>query len=412
MQNEMIKFPKGFLWGTATSSYQNEGNNVNSDWWAMEYSSETKIKDHSGSACDFYHLYKDDIKMVALLGFNSFRFSLAWERIEPEENIFSGAELKHYEDIIDTCWKYHLEPIVTLCHFSLPRWIGERGGMYWDGLPDAFARYCNKVLETFGDKIKWISSFNEPDLYTNFGCRSARFPTGSWAEKRQMDLDMVADVVMEHFVEAHHLGRKVVKEFNPEIQYGWNLAVPEFGCREGCEKEFEIFKKRWEDECFKAAAEDDYLGIQTYTRWYFGRTDMESERNDEKLPSFITCYPKGTRLTEWGVEFYPSALGHSIRYAYEKTRVPILVSENGIATTNDDERIEYLGLAIRGMGECVQDGIPVVGYCHWTLMDNWEWENGYTCHFGLVECDCNTFERRLKRSATWLGNVAHDNAII
>jgi beta-glucosidase len=157
-------FPDKFLWGCATAGHQVEGNNINSDLWAMDHMPESIFKEPSGDACDHYHLYPQDIAMLADLGFNTYRFSLEWARIEPEEGFFSNAELEHYRRVLMTCREHHLTTLVTYSHFSMPRWFACKGGWQNPGAADLYARFCEKATKHLGDLVDYASTFNEPDI--------------------------------------------------------------------------------------------------------------------------------------------------------------------------------------------------------------------------------------------------------
>jgi beta-glucosidase len=158
------KFPPKFLWGAATAAHQGEGNNVNSDNWLLERAPNTMYKEPSGDACDHSHLYEQDINQLADLGFNAYRFSIEWARIEPEKGFFSRAELEHYRRMLEACHKRGLTPLVTYSHFTLPRWFAYQGAWENPESADLFARYCEKATAHLGDLIAYAATFNEPDI--------------------------------------------------------------------------------------------------------------------------------------------------------------------------------------------------------------------------------------------------------
>ncbi|HMH06334.1 MAG TPA: family 1 glycosylhydrolase, partial [Terriglobales bacterium] len=157
-------FPDKFLWGCATAGHQVEGNNTSSDLWSIEHLPDSMFKEPSGDACDHYHLYPQDISMLADLGFNTYRFSLEWARIEPEEGFFSHAELEHYRRMLASCHEHHLTPLLTYSHFSVPRWFAWKGGWQNPTAPDLYARFCEKTTRHLGDLVGYASTFNEPDI--------------------------------------------------------------------------------------------------------------------------------------------------------------------------------------------------------------------------------------------------------
>src|SRR3954452_6242429 len=160
----MKTFPPGFLWGAATAAHQVEGNNTNSDLWVLEHCNPTLFAEPSLDACDHYHRFPDDIKLLASLGLNTYRFSLEWARIEPERGHFSIAALDHYRRVLAACHEYGIAPMVTFYHFSSPRWFAGAGGWEKPGAIDLFARYCERASRHLGDLISYASTFNEPNL--------------------------------------------------------------------------------------------------------------------------------------------------------------------------------------------------------------------------------------------------------
>lgn len=407
-------FPEKFLWGCATAAHQVEGNNTNSDFWTMEHLPQSIFKEPSGDACDHYHLYAQDIAMLADLGFNTYRFSIEWARIEPEEGAFSNAELDHYRRMLATCHEHHLTPMVTYYHFSLPRWFAIKGGWEQEKAADLYARYCEKATKHLGDLVEYASTMNEPDvpqLLNWFNLPGA--PAGmSISQMMQMGLANVrkqlnapefsglflgdAKKTRDGLLAAHAKGKDAMKSVRPEMPVGFNLAMtddqpaPEDSHLE--EKRTDVYAP-W----LEAAKKCDYMGVQTYSRSIVGAKDLPA--------------PKGAELTQNGMEFYPECVEHVVRYAAKQTGVPIIVTENGIATEDDTRRVEYYQRALAGLKRAIDDGVDVRGYMAWSLMDNFEWMSGYTPKFGLVAVDLKTQKRTIKPSAAVLGNIARRNAL-
>jgi beta-glucosidase len=407
-------FPDKFLWGCATAAHQVEGNNTNSDLWAMEHLPQSMFKEPSGDACDHYHLYPQDIAMLADLGFNTYRFSLEWARIEPEEGFFSNAELEHYRRMLATCHEQHLTPMLTYSHFSLPRWFAFKGGWGNPQAPDLFARFCEKATKHLGDLIGIASTLNEPDvpqLLNWFNLPGA--PAGmSISEMMQMGLTKVRKQLnapewsglflgdgkktRDGLLAAHAKGKDAMKSVRPDMPVGFNLAMtddqpaPEDSHLE--EKRADVYAP-W----LEAAKHCDYLGVQTYSRSIVGKKDLP--------------VPQGAEVTQVGWEFYPECVEHVVRFAAKETGVPIYVTENGIATDDDTRRVEYYRRALAGLKRAIDDGVDVRGYVAWSLIDNFEWMSGYAPKFGLVAVDLKTQKRTIKPSAAFLGNIARRNAL-
>jgi beta-glucosidase len=409
------QFPKGFLWGAATAAHQVEGNNVNSDLWLVEHLGQTMFPEASGDACDHYHLYEQDINMLADFGLNAYRFSIEWARIEPEKGYFSRAELQHYRRMLEACHKRNLTPLVTFSHFTTPRWFAMDGGWENSDSPGLFADYCDKATRALGDLATYATTFNEPNVGQLLHWASIagdEGPGGSLPEKLDAARDAVRQQVdAPHFsaflfadaaktrhnmLIAHEKGKAAIKSVRSNLPVGLTLAIAD---DQPAATDSNVEKKRADvyGPWLKLARKDDYIGVQTYTRSIVGAKDLPP--------------PAGAELTQMGYEFYPEALEHTIRYASKETGVAVIVTENGVATPDDKKRIEYIQRAAQSVSRCLADGIDVRGYVHWSLMDNFEWIFGYMPKFGLVAVDRETQKRSPKPSATFLGDIAKKNAI-
>ncbi len=408
------KFPDNFLWGCATAAHQVEGNNTNSDLWAMEHLPQGMFKEPSGDACDHYHLYPQDITMLADLGFNTYRFSVEWARIEPEEGFFSNAELDHYRRMLAACHEHNLNTMLTYYHFSLPRWFAMKGGWQSDKAVDLYARYCERVTKHLGDLVGYASTMNEPDIpqmlnWFNLPGAPNGMSIGEMMQaargsvSKQLNAPDFSDFFLgdpkktrDGLLAAHAKGREAMKSVRPTMPVGFNLAMqddqpaPEDNHLE--EKRADVYAP-W----LEVARQCDYLGVQTYSRSLVGKKDLPP--------------PKEAELTQNGMEFYPECVEHVVRYASQQAKVPILVTENGIATEDDTRRIEYYRRALEGLKRAIDDGVDVRGYVAWSLMDNFEWMSGFTPKFGLVSVDLKTQKRTIKPSATFLGNIARRNSL-
>jgi beta-glucosidase len=399
----MGTFPDGFLFGTAQSAHQVEGGNVNSDWWAWEHAEGTPCVETSGDACDFYHRYRDDIALMVRLGFNAFRFSIEWARIEPEEGEFSIAALDHYRRVLANCREHGLAPIVTFHHFTLPRWLQAKGGFLLDRFPDLFARYCARSAAALGDLIAYACTINEPE-----GLGEGGFVLGVNPPGRKDDIDGMWRVV-GNVLDAHRRGAAAIRA-EASIPTGVTLALPDLQYEDGAtpgERHIEL-NARVSDRFFELARDDDFIGVQTYTRNRFGPEGQRGPRVEwgKGLPS------ETAETTQLGQEYYPQALGNTIRRAWQSTGgTPILVTESGIATAFDEKRIRFVDAALREVLDCLASGIEVRGYLYWSLVDNFEWSLGYGPKFGMVAVDRQTFARHPKPSATWFGRVAQTRAL-
>jgi len=386
------RFPRRFLWGTATAAHQVEGGNWNNDWWAWEHAPDTPCVEPSGDACDHYHRYRDDIRLLARLGFDTYRFSLEWSRIEPEEGEFSRAALEHYRRMCAACLERDVAPIVTFHHFTTPRWVVREGGWTAPATAERFARFCEHAAAHLGDLVARACTLNEPNIVATFGFLHGLFPPGA----RDPDLRRRANDVL---IAAHRRAVVAIHAGPGRARVGLTLAMTDNQATPGGEAARDRYQRDMEDVFLEAARGDDFVGVQTYSRYRFG-------------PDGVLGVEPGVPLTQMGYEFWPEALEATIRRAWAVSReVPILVSENGIGTEDDAERIEYVDRALQGVLACLADGIRVEGYIYWSLLDNFEWALGYRPTFGLVEVDRTTQARRPKPSARWLGRIARRGAL-
>jgi beta-glucosidase len=387
-----FSFPDGFVWGTATASHQVEGGNWNNDWWQWEHTPGSGCVEPSGDAIDQYHRYEADLDLLAELGFNSYRFSLEWSRIEPEEGEFSVAALDHYRRVCAACRERGLTPIVTFHHFTTPRWVAGAGGWLEPATVDRFARYVERATAHIGDLVGWACTINEPNIVGLMGYLAGTFPPGrrQSPERRKVN---------QNFVDAHHRAVEAIHAGPGSAPVGLTLAMSDYQAVNGGENYLHRIRSVHEDMFLEAARGDDFIGVQTYSRARIG-------------PEGALGPEEGVERTTMGYEFWPEALEPTIRRAYELSGgVPVLVTENGISTEDDTRRIEYVRRALAGVRSCMEDGIDVRGYVYWSSFDNFEWALGYGPKFGLIGVDRATFKREPKPSAQWLGSVARANAL-
>lgn len=388
-------FPEGFRWGTATAAHQVEGGNVNNDWWAFEHAEGTPCAEPSGDACDQYHRYPEDIALLAELGFDSYRFSVEWSRIEPEEGYFSTAALDHYRRVCATCLEHGIDPVVTYHHFTSPRWMAADGGWTNPASVARFARFAERVTAHLGDLTTRACTINEPNVVAFVGYMIGAFPPGV------VDRDLF-DRAQVNLREAHRAAYDAIKAGLGVKPVGLTLAMADYQAVPADDPAAIAKRDRIralsEDHYLEACLGDDFIGVQTYTRDRIGpegqlRPDPDAE------------------VLIMGYEYYPEALEATIRRAHEVTGIPVLVTENGIGTDDDEQRLRYLRTALEGVLRCLDDGLPVQGYTCWSLLDNFEWAFGYGPRFGIVAVDRETQERIPKPSARWLGSVARANAL-
>ena len=433
----MNTLPQDFLVGAATAAHQVEGNNIHSDYWAMEHMKYGNFNEPSLDAVDHYNRYEEDIKMVAEAGLNAYRFSIEWARIEPKQGVYDENEIEHYRKVLTCCRENGVEPIVTMMHFTSPKWLIENGGWENEATVEAFKNYCQYVTEQLGDLMHYVCTINEANMGIQVAAISARYRAQMMAKMQRMqqggaeekkDLEGTAQVGMNFndmmanmqkqkeenveifgtdtlqtfvsartpegdmlVIRAHQAARAAMKAVKPELQIGLTLSLHDIQAQEGGE---ETAAKEWVDgftHYVPYIKEDDFFGLQNYSRSLIG-------------PNGILPVPEGAEITQMDYEYYPEDLEHVIRRVYEEMPMPIMVTENGIATADDTRRVAYIQTAMKGVENCIQDGIPVKGYMYWSMMDNFEWQKGFGMTFGLISVDRTTQTRTAKPSLTVLGN--------
>jgi len=401
-------YPHGFLWGVATAGHQVEGSNVNSDVWALEHAKPTFFAESSGGACDQYQRYPEDIALLAQLGFNSYRFSLEWSRIEPSQGEFLTTELDHYRRVLAACHEHGVSPVLTFNHGTSPRWFAAKGGWESPEASEAFARFCEKAAGHLGDLVTVASTLNEPNIglllkWLNLPpaiseiqtamLKSAAAASGSDRFSSIFAGDAVK--AQAQLLKAHHLGYAALKAGPGKYPVGVNLAIMDDQAV-GADSQHDRKRAECYTPWLEAASHADYVGVQTYGRSLIGNQGPIAPA-------------AGAELNQMGEEFYPEALENTIRYAAAATRKPVYVTENGLATEDDSRRVEYIKRALAGVERCLHDGVDVRSYIHWSLLDNFEWLFGYRPKFGLIAVDRKTQQRTVKPSARYLGGIAQQN---
>ena len=419
-------FSKDFLIGAATAAHQVEGNNVNSDYWAQEHMEFTSFNEPSGVACDHYNRYEEDIRLLAEAGLNAYRFSIEWARIEPRPGVFDENEIAHYRKVLECCHRNGVEPIVTMHHFTSPKWLIEQGGWEAEATVEKFANYCRYVVEQLGDLFTYVCTINE----ANMGIQIAAIPrrymqmmmkNQSAEGKVQVGINL-ENPMMERMkkqavenmklfgtpqpqvfvsgrtpegdllvMRAHQAAKAAMKAVKPALQVGITLSLHDIQTQPGGE---EAAAKEWDEEFMHYLPyiqDDDFFGVQNYTRTLMG-------------PEGSLPVPDGAETTQMGYEFYPQALGHVLRTVHKSLPIPLIVTENGVAVSDDSRRVAFIEEALRGVQGCIDEGIPVKGYLYWSLMDNFEWQKGFSMTFGLISVDRDTMERRPKESLAFLGS--------
>lgn len=414
-----MTFPADFRWGTATSSYQVEGNNKNSDWWVWEANGRILHNQSSGLASDWWRNAEIDLDIAAEMGTNAHRLSLEWSRIEPEPSRFDQDAIDRYRQILQAMLSRGIEPMVTLHHFSNPIWLTEKKDFNSAIVVEYFQRYVEKVVETLGDLIpKWIT-VNEPMVYVTFRYLRGEFPapvTTGWLGMLQ---------AIRNLLRCHAIAYHTIKEAYPEAEVGVAKNIPIFQPkREGntidawwAGRLHKVFNEMWMQSMTNGrfywpagrervphlANSYDFIGINYYSRYYA-----------QFPPSSEIIKP------EWGAdalvtdgnfsEVYPDGLFKAINMmtAYKK---PLYITENGCPDVNDSIRPLFILQHLREVWRAVSFCFPVMGYYHWSLVDNFEWQNGWTQRFGLIELDIETQKRTLRQSGRLYGEICKSGVV-
>ncbi len=405
------KFPDDFLWGASTASHQVEGGTVNQwskweleqatdlaataekrlgwlpDWKDIRQQAENPENYVSGKGVDHYNRYEEDFDILQKLEFNSLRFGIEWSRISPEEGVWDKEAIAHYHDYIDSLNDRGIEPILNLWHWTMPVWFTDKGGFEKkDNLPD-FDRFVKKIAEEYGDKIKYVLTLNEPNVYATFG-----YATGEWPPEINNKLTFLK--VYANLAAAHRRAYDILKARNSTLQIGVAAQLANIQAKRPHNLIDSITTKAmryaWNWWFLnRIRRHQDFVGINYYfTDYYkgFGR------KVNPKVP---------TNDLGWYME--PEGLYPLLLRTWARYKKPIIVTENGVADRNDAYRQWWTEQTIIAMQRAMSEGVDIKGYMHWSLLDNFEWKYGWWPKFGLVAIDReNGMKRTVRPSAVWL----------
>jgi beta-glucosidase len=390
-------FPLDFLWGSATAAHQVEGGNVGNDWWVWEQTPGSHAAEPSAAGIDHLRRYDDDFALLASLGQNAHRFSLEWSRIEPADGVVSEEALAHYRRVLESLHRHGLVPVVTLYHKTLPLWFAEAGGWLGADAVDRFGRYAEVVRDAMGDLMPYVCTVNEPQIIALFGYLTGTFPPA-------LSDPAAATQVNSTLMAAHRRAVQVFRQGAGHAKVGTCLQlIPMEPLRPTDPADLSATAQLQElvvDAHLRdlSAGGDvgDFVGLQYYTRAYV----------DASAPGLLVLSPGGRPTTQMGWEVHPDGFGEMLR-RLAAAGLPVLVTENGIATDDDDERVAFLHTHLTELKSAIDDGVPLLGYLHWSAFDNFEWNHGYAPTFGFVAVDRDDDYRRTpRRSAHLFGEVA------
>ncbi len=426
----------GFLWGAATSSHQVEGYNDKNDWWQFEAEGRVDNGERSGAATDHWNRFREDLGLAADLGLNSYRFSIEWSRVEPEEGRWDDQAFEWYEQLIAECEKRGLMPMLTLHHFTSPQWLARQGGWSAPGAALKFARFAGEVARRLGARVPLWCTLNEPMVLATGTYLLKTMPPGVFAP--ELCSRMSAELLRAHVMAYDLLHSRLPERKGPwkdrpvEVGIAHNMLdfMPERGWhpieRLIASVLERFFNRAWLDAVTgrkqhfgilglvpyarqvheaRGRRTVDFLGINYYTKACI-QWQPESKSSDAKIdvPLGVVFSLDGEPSSDMGWAVHPEGFGRILRDA-GRYGLPVYVTENGIADKEDRIRPDYLQAHLREIARLVDSGLDVRGYYHWSLLDNFEWIKGFGPRFGLFQVDYKTFERKPTHTALLLKKI-------
>jgi beta-glucosidase len=444
---EKLIFPKGFLWGTATASYQIEGGAYEdgkgeSIWDRFSHTPGTIFQNQNGDiACDHYHLWEEDIKIMEFIGLNAYRFSIAWTRIFPEgKGNINQKGVAFYERLIDTLLSKNITPVITIYHWDLPQALEDKGGWLNQDTSKYYAEYSNFLFKKFGDRVPLWITLNEPWVSAFLG-----YGYGIHAPGKK---DMKGAFISAHnLLLAHGLAVNAYRDGNYKGKIGITLNLSPIYSVDEREENIKakviqdaFVNRLFLDPLFLGKYPDEIIPILIKNRWnfnyniedlkiisipidflgvnYYSRIIVKFSKDE---PFFNIEWVKGSNeVTDMNWEIYPKGLYDLLIRLHKDYRKTIYITENGCAFNDipengkikDEKRINYLREHIKMAYYAIRDGVDLKGYFIWTLMDNFEWAFGFSKRFGIVYTDYSNQKRILKDSAYFYKDVISNNGLI
>ncbi|MHA2106872.1 MAG: glycoside hydrolase family 1 protein [Candidatus Hodarchaeales archaeon] len=414
------KFPSGFFWGTAVSAHQVDGGNMYNNWWEWEQV-EGRIdqNDRSGDACDQWSRYEEDFSLLSQLNQNSYRFSMEWSRIFPKKGELDKLVIEHYHQFLDALKKRKIEPFVTLHHFTEPQWLNRLGGIERRQNLPYFKDFVNLVAREYSEDIIYWNTVNEPNIRAALGFFLGVHPPGKtgvynylkalrnllrmhaeayYILKTENSQNLVGVVKNINLFEPYNSQSRIDRMIAWVLDEGMNSNTLR-GIRTG---KLPLSVVR---EYKNLQGSSDFLGLNYYNRNFCSRKfeGFFKNHSDDADPTKL--------CTGLNWEAYPEGLYLSIKRLWEEFKLPIYITENGIGTTDDNWRKEFLVNHLVQIQKASREGIPIKGYFHWTLLDNFEWAEGYASKFGIIECDRKTLKRKIKGSGHLYARIAKENRL-
>lgn len=430
-------FPKDFLWGAATASAQIEGGwdcgGRTPSIWDVAPAGKVHNDETCHTACDHYHRWREDVALMKELGLKSYRFSASWSRIIPQEGTVNEEGLKFYSDLVDALLEAGIEPLVTLYHWDLPLWMHEKGGWKTLAIRNAFLEYASAVVDRLSDRVQYWITFNEPQCFLMNG-----YMQGVHAPFQRDYLSLPR--ITRNFMLTNAATVRLIRERAKKdpwigIAFAAGAFIPAEETQSGIEtarhksfyKGMGTMNNRWWMDpillgkpvaaygVYRSRKRDmkdiqvdfDFIGINNYTAFNYSDWGGDKNIDASNLPKNSLGWIIDGRSIYW-----------TVRFLHERYKLPIMITENGMSNLDavneqgevaDDLRIGYIDEYLQNLKRAISEGIPVLGYQHWSLMDNFEWAEGYDPRFGLIYVDFGTGKRTIKKSGYHYKSIIESN---
>ena len=405
-----LRFPKNFLWGASISTHQVEGGNHNqwSSWeletaqvkaaqapynykhlaiWEEIQAAATKPSNYvSGRAVDHYNKFPIDFDIAKKLHFSALRTGIEWSRIEPREGEFSKTAVNHYKKYFSELKKRGITPIITLWHWTFPDWFNEKGAFTKRANVKLFVRYVDYIVDVLGDEFKYVITINEPTVYATMSYHEGRWPPEGSSK-------LVTARVMLNLAKAHRKSYKIIRaKSNAKVGLAHNCAYYYAGDDSIISRSVAWVCHKVSNEFFinRVKKQQDFFGLNYY---FANKVTGTRIHNPEKVTNDL------------GWDMQPEKLHPLLVSLYDKYKLPIMITESGVADMHDQYRKWWIAQEVKAMDNAIKDGVKMIGYIHWSLLDNFEWAEGFWPRFGLVEIDYKTLQRSIRPSAHWYARL-------
>jgi beta-glucosidase len=393
-----FRFPKDFLWGVAISGHQTEGNNVNADWYLWEKQGKIEDGSVSGQACDFYRCYQQDIGLAKNLNLNAFRLGIEWSRIEPKRGEWDEKEIEHYRQVLLFLKKNNFKVFLTIWHFTLPQWFVQEGGWEDKRSIKYFCRFVEKIVGNFSSLVDFWLVFNEPTMYTGGAYLTAIWPPQKKSIKKSIK-------VFFNLVKAYKKSYRIIHQVKSQAKVGLAQNVVYFYSPQNpidkqlswafnflYNKSFHYFTKRFHD----------FIGLNYYYAYR-----VTNFRVAKKIRRIMV---KSLRKKDLTVEIYPPGI-YQVTKMFKKYKLPIYITENGLDDSSDDRREDFIKEHLKWLAKAIENKVPIEGYFHWSLIDNFEWQEGFEPKYGLFAVNYKTQERKMRPSSRFYEKIAKEGKL-